>query len=185
MTLEERIAQFEHLNHGRVKRDDKAYQETRELITEELERLLCKYRSSVAKHMQHRRLLRDGVDYWLRRYHNYTIMGDFRSHYRQVGLEGAGIFEHVIPLKIIRDMLIAGVLTVGEALNAPTCRISKYNDGRLRKNRRVNSTPDCWIFFTRYNVMEGIIIETHDGTVIDRPDRPEWTLENHYVHFGR
>ncbi len=182
MTLKDRITEFKTLNHGRVTRDKVSYKETHELITEELERLLCKYRSSVDKHMQHRRLLRDGVDYWLRRYHNYTIMGDFRSHYRQVGLTDDGIFEHVIPLKIIRDMLIAGVLTVGEALNAPTCRISKDNDGQLRKNRLVNSTPNCWIFFTRYNVVEGIIIKTHDRKVIDRP---EWTLENHYVHFGR
>jgi hypothetical protein len=189
MPLEDRIIEFQHINHGRVTRDDNSYRATHALANEELERLLGMYRLHAGNQqprggMQHRRLLRDNMDFWLRRYQGYVISGQIGAHYRQKNLNEneVGIFEHVIPLKVIRDMLIAGVLTVGEALNAPTCRISQLNDNLLRENGLVNFTPDPWLFFTRYDIMAPIVIETHDTEQIAHPT---WTLENHYVRFGR
>jgi hypothetical protein len=76
-------------------------------------------------------------------------------------------------------MLLQGIMTVKQAMNIPTCLISKPNDQILQKSGRVKSSPSYWYFFKRYNVLQAEH-KTHDGTAID-PDT--WTLEKHYTYF--
>ena len=175
------IEGFGDADYGRVTRNESAYAETTELTVSEINRLVVMYKAGGG--MQHLRLLRDSIDHWIRRYHGYTIGGSIGSHYVQVGVDHKDcVFEHIIPASKIRDMMLAGVLTVPQALNAPTCLISKDNDEVLRKTGHGSSSPSYWHFFDRYNVLLGNDFALHNGQVI--ADMHGWTLEEHYKHFG-
>ena len=113
------IENFGEADYGRVTRNESAYAETTALTVSELDRLITMYKAGGG--LQHLRLVRDSIDHWIRRYHGYTIGGGIGSHYTQVGVNPRDcIFEHIIPASKIRDMMLAGVLTVQQALNAPT-----------------------------------------------------------------
>jgi hypothetical protein len=92
------------------------------------------------------------------------------------------VFEHVIPAKDLRDMLIAGALTMAEALNAPVCRITKDQDRRLKASGLGSSTPDRWHFFRRYSVLETELYRVNDGAAIDISS---YSLIDHYQHYIR
>ena len=92
------------------------------------------------------------------------------------------MFEHVIPAAKVRDMLLAGVLTVKQALNTPTCLISKRNDDILREEGHVSSSPDYWNFFRRYDVFDDTKFVTYNGENIRSLET--WTLEDHYNFFN-
>ena len=127
------------------------------------------------------RLIRDSIDHWLRRYHDYAVRGNIGAHYRQTGIvQGETVFEHVIPASEIRDMLIEGHLTVTQALNAPTCLISKVDDVILRNNGLSSSTPSRWFFFRRYQVLNSAF-NTYNGQAVEVDS---WTLEDHYRLFN-
>jgi hypothetical protein len=182
-TLQENMQNMRGKKYVNVKRNDKAYEQARSTTTEELERLLDLYRNTVIEDDMRARLLRDSIDHWIRRYHGYTIGGGIGSHYIQVGVDPRDcIFEHIIPASKIRDMMLAGVLTVPQALNAPTCLISKTNDEVLRRAGHVSTSPSYWHFFDRYNVLTGNTFSVYNGKVIADPHN--WTLEQHYKHFG-
>lgn len=174
------VESFTEAEYGRVTRDHSAYAETQSLTESEINRLLAMYRQGGG--MQHLRLLRDSIDHWIRRYHGYTIGGSIGSHYQQQDVDPRDcIFEHIIPASKVRDMLLAGVLTVQQALNAPTCLISKSNDVLLRQAGHVSSSPSYWNFFDRYQTLASQFV-THDGVAI--PDPHSWTLDKHYKHFN-
>jgi len=178
-TLQERIAGYQAQEYDRVTRNEQAYADTQQLVTRELERLISIYQQGGNR--QHLRLVRDAIDHWLRRYHGYTIGGSIGTHYRTQGTERSGtIFEHVIPAKDLRDMIIAGTLTIPEALNAPVCRITAAQDQQLRSAGLVSSTPDRWHFFRRYQVLNTEFV-THDGQPIADP--MNYTLADHYQRF--
>jgi hypothetical protein len=175
------IEGFGEADYGRVTRNESAYAETTELTVNEINRLVVMYKAGGG--MQHLRLLRDSIDHWIRRYHGYTIGGGIGSHYIQVGVNSRDcIFEHIIPASKIRDMMLAGVLTVPQALNAPTCLISKTNDDVLRQAGHVSTSPSYWHFFDRYNVLTGNTFSVYNGATI--ADTHGWTLDKHYKHFG-
>jgi hypothetical protein len=178
MNLKESLENFVDADYGRVTRNDQAYQDTIALTVSELDRLVSMYRWG--GNMQHLRLLRDSIDHWIRRYHGYTIGGSIGTHYREQGIVGKGIFEHVIPASKLRDMLIKGTLSVQQALNAPICRINAGSDLALRESGLVSTNNDYWYFFRRYAGLTNCVIETHDGTVINAKT---WTLEKHYAYF--
>ena len=181
MSLQLLIERFQEPNYGRVTRDASAYADTLALTVSELDRLIGMYAQGGT--MQHLRLLRDSMDHWIRRYHGYTIGGSIGSHYIQVGVDPKDcVFEHIIPASKIRDMMLAGVLTVKQALNAPTCLISKSNDQVLRQSGHVSSSPDYWHFFDRYNVLTQNTFAVYNGQPI--ADTHGWTLDKHYKHFG-
>ena len=62
------------------------------------------------------RLVRDDMDNLLRRYHGYAVKENIGAHYREIGADADSDFEHLIPSARIRDMMIAGVITIDEAL---------------------------------------------------------------------
>jgi hypothetical protein len=76
--------------------------------------------------------------------------------------------------------MLAGVLTVEQALNAPTVRLSRSKHKMLGEAGWSSSTPNMWLPFKRYSQVFTAEFQTHDGTAID----PEtWTLERHFEYF--
>jgi hypothetical protein len=180
--LQTLVENFTPVTYSRVQRGDQAYRETMDITVRELSRLVTLYREH-QQIGQTARLLRDAIDHWIRRYHGYAIEGSIGSHYVEVGIDRANcIFEHVIPAAKIRDMLLQGVLTVNQALNAPTCLISKRNDAILREQGHVSSSPDYYRFFRRYRVFDDAQFVTYNGQPI--ADLDSWTLDQHYQYFG-
>ena len=173
---------FSPVTYSRVQRGDQAYKETYELTVNELDRLVKEYKK-LHRVGQTARLLRDSIDHWIRRYHGYAIEGSIGSHYTEVGVDKANcVFEHVIPAAKVRDMLLQGVLTVKQALNTPTCLISKRNDEILREEGHVSSSPDYWHFFKRYEMFDDAKFVTYTGEEIADP--VNWTLDKHFEYFG-
>lgn len=178
-TLQERLAGFEKQTYTRVPRNDMSYSETLTLTVAEIERLLCMYRAGGNR--QYLRLLRDSIDHWLRRFHGYNIGGRIGTHYQSREAVGTiGIFEHVIPAKDLRDMMLAGSLSITEALHAPICRITAEQDQQLRSAGLVSSTPDHWHFFARYAVLATEFYRCNDANPISTAT---YTLANHYEYF--
>lgn len=178
-TLIERIEGFVPVVHTRVTRNDDAYRETEIYIRESLEALLAILPQ--AEHEQRQRLIRDDIDDALRRYHEYCIeQGTTGAHYREVGATETD-FEHVVPNKIIRGLLIDGRITITEAFNAPTCELSKNKHKEIGRLGWGGSTPSIKNFWKRYaQVYPDIQIETCDGHVVDLTT---WDLEQHYKYF--
>ena len=185
-TLKESMQNMRGKKYVNVKRNDKAYNQALSTAIEELERLVDLYKTTVAEDDMRARLLRDSIDHWIRRYHKYAIQGKIKSHYHQRGVSLAAkdcIFEHVIPASTVRDKLIAGELTIVQALNVPTCRVSRHVDSALRQKGLHDSTPDGWFFFKRYKIaLDSIEIETYNGQPVK--DLNTWTLQDHFDFFG-
>jgi hypothetical protein len=186
MTItKELVESFQPVSYSRVQRGETSYHETYELTVSELDRLVGMYKTLTTAG-QTARLLRDSIDHWIRRYHKYAIQGKINSHYHQRGVSLVAkdcIFEHVIPASTVRDKLIAGELTINQALNVPTCRVSRNVDTLLRKKGLHDSTPDGWFFFKRYQIaLSDIDIETYNGQIVKNLDT--WTLQNHFDFFG-
>ena len=132
---------------------------------------------------QRARLIRDGIDLYLRRGHNYTIEGNIGAHYEEVGVDiNNCIFEHMIPQSRIRDLLIQDRISIEQAMNPPTCLISKSHDAQLSKSGFNNKTPSYWNFFDRYTKVFTAQYETFNGQEITDPHN--WTLAKHYEFFG-
>jgi hypothetical protein len=181
MTLLERLEGFRTPKYSRVQRSDETYRATARYVTANLERLIQLY-DATRNDEQTSRLIRDDVDNALRRYHQYCIKERIGAHYVELGIEGNGIFEHMIPASRIRDLLLVGRITAHEACNAPTCKLSVASD-QLLKDRGWNSdTPSLTDFWRRYRLCfptQGRF-ETHDGTAVDTET---WTLDKHYAYF--
>jgi hypothetical protein len=186
LLLKEGMQDLKQRRKNNVKRNDKAYSQALSTVTEELDRLLVMYRTTVFDDDMRARLLRDMIDFLLRRYHKYAIQGKIKSHYHQKGVSlkpEDTIFEHVIPAATVRDKLIEGTLSINQALNVPTCRIARGTDLAIRRLGLHDNTPDGWCFFKRYNLaVADIEIETYNGQPVTNLDT--WTLEDHFNFFG-
>jgi hypothetical protein len=147
--LKENIRNFRQPVYVRTIRSPETYQATKEYTYCKLSELVEKYRST-KNNEQTARLIRDDIDFALRRYHEYCIKQNFDAHYIEVGLEGNGIFEHMIPASVVRDLLIAETITSEQACNVPTCKLSKENDDSLREKGWVSKTPNIYNFWERY-----------------------------------
>lgn len=176
------IESFEEFNYPRVTRGPRSYELSEEFIFAEIERLLSMYKELTTVD-QRARLIRDGIDMYLRRYHGYAVEGSIGSHYREVGVSSSLCdFEHVIPQAKIRDLLIKEKLTIRQAMNPPTCLIHKQNHIALKQAGWASKTPSIWHFFDRYTGVFTAQFETHNGQLITNPH--DWTLETHYNYFG-
>jgi len=182
--LKEAVEGFEEINYRQVmvERNEEAYRITEEFIASEVKRYVDMYRNLTTLD-QRARLIRDMIDLLLRRGHGYCIEGSIGSHYRQVGVDIDNcIFEHMIPQSRIRDLLIQDRISIRQAMNPPTCLISKENDALLSKSGYNNKTPSYWHFFDRYTNVFTANYETFNGQAITNPH--EWTLGEHYKFFG-
>jgi hypothetical protein len=102
------------------------------------------------------------------------------AHYHEQDADELTDFEHLIPAARIRDLLLDNVITVEQALNTPTVRLSRAKHAQLKDAGWAAKTPDMWKPFRRYSNVFTATYQTHDGTPVD----PEtWTLEKHYEYF--
>jgi len=179
-TLMERVTGFAQKKPTRIRRGGPSYNATYQFCKSEIERFVAMYKQLKVED-QTARLIRDMIDVLLRRYHNYSIKENIGAHYFEKGLpHGTKTeFEHVIPAAVARDLLLYDRLTVNEALNIPTCRLSATKHKKLNSTKLGSTTPDIYWFWQRYQQL-GIQIETHDGTKVDMT---AWNLETHYTYF--
>jgi hypothetical protein len=178
--LKEALEKFAQPVYVRTKRNTESYAATAAYVTNNLTRLVYLYHSTKNDEQTYR-LIRDDIDNALRRYHGYCIKENFGAHYVEVGLEGNGIFEHMIPNSTVRDLLIAGVITPRQACNMPTARISVEKDVLLREKGWASRTPDIYNFWKRYEYCFDVtnLFETYDGILVN----PAMTLDNHFERF--
>ena len=112
--------------YSRTPRNNEAYRATYRYCHDRLTNILDIYRAST-NDQQTLRLIRDDMDNLLRRYHEYCIKqrDGMGAHYMEVDAEGDVDFEHLIPAARARDLMIAGVYTIDQALNTPTVLLSR------------------------------------------------------------
>lgn len=183
-SLIERKGQFESFKQVRyvpVKRSGVSYVQTHDWAREGITQVLRQLRSYPVQD-QTARLMRDEIDFYLKRCHDYCIKERIGAHYREVGLSKKLCdFEHVLPKAVTRELLIYNIITVDEALNVPTCLLSKLKHRTINRIH-VSSTPDIWDFWKRYrDHLADIKIETYDGQIVELSD---WNLKNHYDYFA-
>ena len=179
--LQESLQQFVAPVYGKTQRSADTYRTVARHCGNHLEHLVLDYRG-VRNDQQLLREIRNDIDYYLRRYHEYCIKqrDSMGAHYHEVGADVDTDFEHLIPAARIRDLLLAEVITVEQALNAPTVKLSRAKHAQLKDAGWASHTPDMWLPFRRYSQVFNAVFETHDGTRID----PEsWTLEQHFNYF--
>jgi hypothetical protein len=181
--LKEAVEGFEEINYRQVmvERNQDSYDITTDFVSTEVARLVGMYQGLTVLD-QRARLIRDGIDLYLRRGHGYNISGSIGAHYRQVGVDpDKNVFEHMIPQARVRDQLIQGRITIAMAMNAPTCLISPENDALLNKAKLNNKTPSYWYIFKRYTEAFDAEFETFNG---QRIDPATYTLWDHYKFVG-
>lgn len=179
--LKESLEKFVAPSYGKTTRTPATYKTVAAHCTKHIKRLVEEY-LAVVNDQQLLREIRNDIDYYLRRYHEYCIQqrDGMKAHYHEIGADADCDFEHLIPASRIRDLLLAGTITVEQALNAPTVRLSRSKHIALKDAGWASKTPDMWRPFRRYTCVFNTTYQTHDGTVID----PEaWTLEQHFNYF--
>jgi len=180
MNVNESVQGFVQTTVTQVRRNGESYDQCQRFVEQELESALTQYRALDRVNMT-ARLLRDKMDWLLRRYQNYCIREQFGGHYREVGVSKKDCdFEHVLPESVVRDLLIHQRITIAQAMNSPTCMLSRRNHRELNSTVLGRTTPDIVQFWQRYQSL-GVEIETHRG---DAVDLETWTLADHYSYFG-
>jgi hypothetical protein len=179
--LKESLQQFTAPVYSKTKRSPATYKTVAERCTKNIERLVSEY-LMVKNNQQLLREIRNDIDYYLRRYHKYCIeeRDGMDAHYIEIGADADTDFEHLIPAARVRDLLLAGAITVEQALNVPTVKLSRAKHMALKDAGWASHTPDMWLPFKRYSNVFTATYQTHDGTAVD----PEtWTLEKHFEYF--
>jgi len=179
--LKESLNNFIAPVYGKTQRTPDTYRTVAEYCTNNLNRLVQDY-ATVVNDQQMLREIRNDIDTYLRRYHEYCIQqrDGMLAHYHEIGADDDCDFEHLIPAARIRDLLLAGAITVEQALNAPTVRLSRAKHMALKDAGWASKTPDMWLPFRRYSSVFSAEYATHDGTAVDPLT---WTLEKHYNYF--
>ena len=181
MNLQESLQSFTTPVYGKTVRGAETYQTVSDYCVKNLTRLIAEYHA-VQNNQQLLREMRNDIDNYIRRYHEYSIQqrDGMGAHYHEVGADEECDFEHLIPAARIRDLLLANKITVEQALNAPTVVLSRAKHRALKDAGWASKTPDMWRPFRRYSQVFTAQYQTYDGTAID----PEtWTLEQHYAYF--
>lgn len=179
--LKESLEKFVAPIYGKTQRSTETYKTVAAHCTKHIDRLIQEYHQ-VKNNQQLLREIRNDIDYYLRRYHEYCIRqrDGMWAHYHEIDPDGECDFEHLIPAARIRDLLLSSVLNITQALNAPTVRLSRSKHQLLKESGWASQTPDMWQPFRRYTQVFTSSYQTHDGKLID----PEtWTLEDHYNYF--
>ncbi len=179
--LQESLKNFTAPVYGKTKRTLETYRTVAAYCTKNIERLENEYHA-VKNDQQLLNEIRKDIDYYLRRYHEYCIKqrDGMQAHYHEVGADEETDFEHLIPASRIRDLLLASNITVQQALNTPTVKLSRAKHAELKDAGWASATPDMWLPFRRYSQVFAASFETHDGVPIDPAT---WTLQQHFDYF--
>jgi len=179
--LKESLDKFVAPMYGKTKRTVDTYKTVAKHCSSHITRLVDEYKM-VKNDQQCLREIRNDIDYYLRRYHEYCIQqrDGMKAHYHEVEADEECDFEHLIPAARIRDLLLASSITTEQALNAPTVRLSRAKHYQLKEAGWASKTPNMWLPFQRYTNVFVAQFQTYDGIIID----PEtWTLEKHFNYF--
>jgi hypothetical protein len=180
--LEESVRGFQPPAYGRVQRTGETYVAT-ERFTRRVVMVGVRLYQRIERLDQTARLIRDLIEWALRRYHGYAIKERIRAHYRDASIQAhekkSLVFEHVIPVRYIVALLLQGRISIDLAMNPPTCLLRKEQDSVLERLGLGDSTPDVWNYWQRYRDL-GVDIVTHDGTPVDQHT---WNLGVHMNHF--
>ena len=181
MMLKESLENFVPAVYGRTQRSAETYQTVANRCRRNLVRLAEEYHLVVGN-AQELREIRNEMDDALRRYHEYCIQqrDGMLAHYHEIGADEDCDFEHLIPAKILRDLLLSKVITIDQALNAPTVRLSRAKHMALKDAGWASKTPDMWLPFKRYSEVFDATYQTHDGVDVDPAT---WTLQKHFDYF--
>jgi hypothetical protein len=179
--LKESLDQFTAPVYGKTKRTPDTYKTVATRCKNQLVEFINEYQS-VKNDQQLLREIRNDIDEKIRRYHEYCIKqrDNMAAHYHEQGADEDTDFEHLIPLGRIRDLLLAGSITIEQALNAPTVTLSRAKHAMLKDTGWSSKTPNMWLPFERYTNVFDAKYQTHDGTIVDPAT---WTLEKHYEYF--
>jgi len=179
--LKKSLDQFTAPVYGKTKRTAETYKTLANYCKQNLTRLFAEYHA-VQNDQQLLREIRNDIDNYLRRYHEYCIKqrNGMKAHYHEVGADDKCDFEHLVPAARIRDLLLASTISVEQALNAPTVRLSRTKHAALKEAGWASTTPDMWLPFTRYTNVFDATYQTHDGTTINPKT---WTLQQHFDYF--
>jgi len=179
--LKESLEQFTAPVYGKTKRTPETYKTVATRCKNQLVEFINEYQS-VKNDQQLLREIRNDIDEKIRRYHEYCIKqrDNMAAHYHEQGADEDTDFEHLIPLGRIRDLLLAGSITIEQALNAPTVTLSRAKHAMLKDTGWSSKTPNMWLPFQRYTNVFDAKYQTHDGTIVDPAT---WTLEKHYEYF--
>ena len=179
--LKESLQQFTAPVYGKTQRSPATYKTLADRCKQKLAELKTEY-AEVKNDQQLLREIRNDIDYYLRRYHEYCIKqrDGMGAHYHEQGADEDTDFEHLIPAARIRDLLLAGSISTEQALNAPTVRLSRNKHVALKDAGWASKTPDMWAPFKRYTNVFTATYTTYDGTDIDTN---QWTLADHYNYF--
>jgi hypothetical protein len=179
--LKESLDKFTAPVYGKTRRTAETYQTIAQHCTSHLNRLVEEYQT-VRNDQQLLRELRNDIDEKIRRYHEYCIKqrDGMGAHYHELGADDKTDFEHLIPLVRVRDLLLAGAISIEQALNAPTVRLSRVKHESLKDEVWASATPSKFLPFHRYSQVFAANFETHDGTAVDQNS---WTLAQHFDYF--
>jgi len=180
--LKESLNSFIAPVYSKTQRSPETYRTVAEHCRKNITKLVEEYHR-VENDQQLLREIRNDIDYYLRRYHEYCIQqrDGMRAHYLEVNPDTETDFEHLIPAARIRDLLLADRISIDQALNAPTVRLSRSKHALLKESGWSSKTPDMWRPFRRYSQIFTAKYTTYDGTDID----PEsWTLDDHFKYFN-
>lgn len=177
--LRESVSKFTTPKYPKIQRTPESFAAKTAITEEQLAHMQTRY--NALNPTEDKRLLRDSIDYLLRRYQGYAVEAEHGAHYITAAAEQAGsrYFEHVVPLCRGRDMLIGQVLAPIQAMYIPTCFITTEQNTALTRAGLTSHSNDYWLFFSRYECLNDTIM-THDGKVIDPKT---WTLADHYKYF--
>jgi hypothetical protein len=177
--LKESLEKFTALDYGKLSRTSGTYQTVARYCSSRIAQLIKDYHAE-KNDRQLLREVRNDIDYYLRRYHEYCIQQRTGAHYHEIGVNADSDFEHLIPAARIRDLLLFDVISVEQALNAPTVQLSRTKHKMLKNMGWGSKTPDMWRPFLRYANIFDAQYRTYDEVIIDPIT---WTLEQHYKHF--
>lgn len=185
MLISQRKTQLEEFVQARykpIRRNGSTYVQTYTWAKQGIERVMSVLKAHPMQD-QAARLMRDEIDFYLKRCHDYCIKERIGAHYREQGRrKNECDFEHVLPKALVRELLTYGQISIDEALNVPTCLLSKENHRAINRIH-VSTTPNIYDFWQRYrDNLTGIAIETHDGHLVDLN---KWNLESHYQYFDK
>jgi hypothetical protein len=168
--------------YSKTPRNQEAYRATYRYCHDRLVSVLDIYRNST-NDQQTLRLVRDDMDNLLRRYHEYCIKqrDGMGAHYHEIGADVETDFEHLIPAARIRDLMIVGLITIDQALNCPTVKLSREKHHLLKESGWGSHTPSVWNPWQRYTDIFNARFRTHDGTDVDLA---AWTLDKHYEYYN-
>ena len=179
--LEESLEKFAAPVYSRIQRSPTAYQTVLVYCSKRITGLVNEYHAT-KNEQQLLRELRNDIDYYIRRYHDFCIRqrNGMKAHYYEINANDDCDFEHLIPAARIRDLLLANIFTVEQALNSPTVSLSRSKHAALKDAGWGSKTPDMWLPFKRYSQIFDANYQTYDGIVVD-PNT--WTLECHFDYF--